>query len=75
MTERPCDYCGGYGAIYEHTADCHNDFCALAGGYGDCDGIIVPCACSDGPARDGNPKGGNGAAGAVHDSPDPKGRA
>ncbi len=41
-----CDYCHGRGERVWHTASCSEpDFCALAGGPGDCPGEVGPCPC------------------------------
>jgi hypothetical protein len=40
-----CGYCNGSGERYWHTADCRDDYCALAGGYHDCRGQVEECAC------------------------------
>jgi hypothetical protein len=41
-----CEYCLGQGQYYWHSQDCDNDYCALAGGYGDCQGRVEECECS-----------------------------
>jgi hypothetical protein len=41
-----CEYCLGQGEYYWHSSDCINDLCALAGGYGDCEGQMTDCNCS-----------------------------
>lgn len=41
-----CEGCGGRGEIFGHTKTCESEFCALAGGVNDCDGVLLPCfAC------------------------------
>jgi len=41
-----CEYCHGSGEYYWHTEDCKSDYCALAGGPGDCRGQVVQCGCN-----------------------------
>lgn len=41
--EPVCENCGGYGEVFTHAEDCHDDFCALAGGINDCLGLVVEC--------------------------------
>lgn len=41
-----CEYCLGGGEFQAHSNDCTNDFCALSGGYDDCEGQICECSCS-----------------------------
>lgn len=41
-----CPDCGGMGEYFAHTADCDNDFCALAGDIDDCNGEVVECHCA-----------------------------
>lgn len=46
LPDPDCENCGGQGEYYWHSEDCHNDDCALAGGYGECEGRIIDCGCS-----------------------------
>jgi hypothetical protein len=41
-----CAYCGGHGVMYDHAPGCHDDLCALAGGFHDCAGALYPCSCT-----------------------------
>ncbi len=44
-----CPDCYGAGEFYTHSPDCRERFCALAGGYHDCDGEVVTCGCNAEP--------------------------
>ncbi len=46
LPDPDCEYCLGEGEFYWHSDDCANDDCALAGGYGDCEGQMGECSCS-----------------------------
>jgi hypothetical protein len=42
-----CPECGGFGTVLAHASDCHDDFCALVGGYNDCQGRVMDCPTCD----------------------------